>query len=120
LEIDLALSCQVQSALEVAVVGIVVIIIFLRVTNTKRPPNETPILHDNDILPLSPPSPPGYSAAPLGRLLARIHPCTSPSVVGRRRLSGGGGGGCRLSSSVVSSVAHRKAVSIFKLKPDSE
>ena len=79
---DLAFLSSVRSALEVAVVGFVVIIIFFELQ--KRPPNETLILQRQRHPGLPPPSSPrilrGSSLRPWLR-----HLCTSSSVVGRRR-----------------------------------
>ena len=91
---DLAFLPSVRSALEVAVVGVVVHRHFVQ---HQRLPNELFFSYDNDILSSPPPSPPGYSADPLSGLGA-------PGTRARRRPSSvvvvgvGGGGGRRLSS----------------------
>ena len=92
---DLAFLSSVRSALEVAVVGFVVIIIFFELQ--KRPPNETLILQRQRHPGLPPPSSPRILQPILSAGLgfdtsARRRP-SSVVVVGV-----GGGCGCRLSS----------------------
>ena len=70
MESDLVTLLFVRSALEVAVVGFVVIIIFFELQKKNVLPNDPSILLRQRHPTSSPPqSPPGYSAIPLGRPL---------------------------------------------------